>query len=60
MTIHIVANCYVDGSDVESDCSGTVGYDVRGLKTSVVKGNKADYIYMGASGCGAARWHRPL
>jgi hypothetical protein len=44
--VNIIANCFVDGSANEVDCTGTVGYDVRGFKTTVVKNNKADYIYM--------------
>ena len=56
IAVKIVASCYVDTSNnnLESDCTGTVGWDVRGLKTTVVKNNKADYMYFGAF-CAAAR-----
>lgn len=58
VSVKIEASCYVDTSNnnLESDCTGTVGYVVRGFKTSIVKNNKADYVYMGAPGrCAASR-----
>ena len=56
VSVKIEASCFVDtnNNNLESDCTGTVGYVVRGFKTSVVKNNKADYIYMGAPGRRAA------
>jgi hypothetical protein len=45
LSVNIMANCH---GDPENDCSGTVAYVVQGLKTTVVKKNTADYIYMGA------------
>ena len=50
ISVKIVASCYVDtnNNNLESDCTGTVGWDVRGFKTTVVKNNKADYMYFGA------------
>ena len=59
ISVKIVASCYVDtnNNNLESDCTGTVGWDVRGFKTTVVKNNKAGglHVFRCVSRCGGAR-----